>query len=192
MLQVEAVLAASGSVHARIVNDGGDPVEGAGLAVVDGGYMAFLANNQPVTPTGSISDKGGAISLTGLPTGEVLLQVEARGFEPQTIAVKIEAGGDLDLGDVTLVKAVGTITVKLTGMQDGAKYRVAVAHPNGPPVYPAAVAVDGKAVLSQLPLRTYLVCAFPAVGGRVVKELVALDSSHVDAEVQLDVSSLGK
>jgi len=97
-----------GSLRARFVDEQGAPVPGA---LVDVGFAWFGVESPSAAPPQGApffrvdSDADGTWAITHQWAGAYTLRVLSAEFEERTLEAELGAGEDLDLGDVTLVRA---------------------------------------------------------------------------------------
>lgn len=188
-VEIVVALKPSGGAKLRILDPGGKPIAN-GCAVI-GPRLVSYSQGKPRLGAGNVSDETGNVHLTGLPPGNIELSVEAWGFELSRVSVQIKSGEDTDLGDVVLHRAKGEITVILTGMSSGQRYRVGVGQRFSSYVVVPPPIVDGETyVLQGLPCRQYVVAVTLESGGMVVSREVELTDWSSAQTVYVDVSEL--
>lgn len=188
---VKAVLVKSGGVKARILDAAASPVRRGALRLSDGGYLAFVSpGNLPIAPEDCWSDDEGAAQLLGLPPGKLVIEAWAWGKEPAVVEVEIRAGLVLDLGNLILVAAQGTIELTLEGVREGFEYVAFVIHPGGGRLYPPESIAGDSHTIRGLPVRNYQICITLKTGGRVVSQPVSLSQSMPNTTVRLNVANL--
>lgn len=113
-VQLPASLSES-SLSGRVVDDQSSiPVVGAQI---------FLQQTQDTTQTFTVSANGqGLFSLTAIPHGEYQIQVSASGYAIQNATMTLQAGSNLELGNVrlTALPDTGLIQGQISSAEDGA------------------------------------------------------------------------
>jgi hypothetical protein len=117
-LPVDAVLARSATVRARVVDGGGAPVAGARVALND----ANAAGGG--VPTGT----DGRVTLRHLKPGLLNLEVRAKGLAHPPVQVPVASGADLDLGDLVL-RPPASVRLSIVGGSGPVSLRVAPLPP---------------------------------------------------------------
>ncbi|MBK8206293.1 MAG: carboxypeptidase regulatory-like domain-containing protein [Planctomycetes bacterium] len=190
---VEATLAPGAVVRARLIDTDAFPVVRGALRPSNGSYLCFRGGKPPLpnVPLHWVSDADGNVCVTGLPAGKITLEAEAAGREPVTIECNTVAGQQIDLGEIVLNQAIGTITLELVGTKEGSQYRVFLSQPNEAGViFPPYRLDDATHAYAGLPLRGYTVFATLAGGGSVARAKINLSPEQYSVTVQLDVSEL--
>jgi RNA polymerase sigma-70 factor, ECF subfamily len=105
------------SLSARVVNERGEPVEGAALAFAT---QDLPRTNRSLTMKPSkpfngeaLSDADGKLTLVGFPAGTFSFQVYAPGTQPWTGYATLVAAQNSDMGDIRLEAAKGRVEVQL-------------------------------------------------------------------------------
>ncbi|MEZ5992686.1 MAG: hypothetical protein R3E76_10075 [Planctomycetota bacterium] len=189
---LEAELQAAATIHARLVDIEGNPIKGGALHISTRAYLGYYAGNPPIpsVPSGWLSDESGKIIMTGLPPGEIALEVEAWGKKITAVTTDLMSGGELDLGDIVLHDAVGEISISITGGKPDMSYVAYIADPDSVLIHPPVAISGDAATIKRLPLRPYVVVVSLAKGGTVVTQEVVISEGSSSASVQLDVSSV--
>lgn len=190
---IAASLDASATVSARILDEVGKPLHGATLRLKDGRLVSYRAGENPVSadPTDARSNEAGEVELQGLPPGSVELELESWQYDVARRTVTVAAGGNVNLGDVSLTPAIGQISVELTGTAVGREYTINLGHPlGGLLVPPAPGPITGTRTFARIALRRYLVFVHLRQGGSVVSAVVELTPDVPMASITLDVSGL--
>jgi hypothetical protein len=188
-IQVQATKAST--ITAKIVDAVGGPISNAVLRVSDGTYLTYDKVGSPsiYVLSGARSDRGGVVSLTGMPAARLAIEVEAWGLEPVSREVELVAGETLDLGTIVLDAAVGEIFVELVDCAAGQKYAILIAQPSGPTILSMLELEGTKHKFSGLPRRKYLVGVTFAKGGTIVWGEVEL-TDQPSQTIYLDASEV--
>jgi hypothetical protein len=154
--EVDLVWEAAAAVRAELVMADGTPIPGAVLRRAQGGYAKFPAGNTPGTQ--AVSGADGAVCLTGLTVGTCELAAEAPGFELATVKAELANAGEMNLGRITLEKAVTNVVVEVHNADPNKTYTVQLGHPKGAgSASKVKLDRDGRAVFKDVPTREYLV-----------------------------------
>ncbi|MCB9932739.1 MAG: hypothetical protein H6841_04870 [Planctomycetes bacterium] len=144
------------------------------------------------TGNGTAGDTEGVIILKGVPSNITKLYVEAQGCERTTVELSAKPGVHVDLGDVVVVTAVGSITVRFKNMASGEQFRVAVMKLRQG--FEAPVLTDGSDThtFSALSVNrgTYTVWASRGNGFTPVQVQVTLSAEHPVQEVEIDANQM--
>lgn len=188
---VSARLTRCGAIRARIVDDSGLPVTGAVLRISDGAYLPYkstgLARSRPGM---ALAGADGAVELRRVPAGRLVAEVEAWSREVAKREVTIEPGAVVDLGDIVLAAAYGSIEVELIGPVDGIDYHVTLLQPAGPPILEPVSAKGGRCTFSGLPIRKYVIAVTPGKYGSVASQRVEITDAETNVLARIDVHGL--
>lgn len=189
---VIADLQPAGSVRARLLDGQSNPLARSVLRVSDGGYLGFTARGGTtplVRPDYWTNDKG-EVLLAGLPPGRIKIEAEAWLHEPVVMEVDVVGGETHELGDIVLNKAVGEVTVEVTGRRDGMDYAIVVFQPSGVAIRPFEEFQGDSGTVKGLALRAYRVAVTTKNGGRVVGENCELTPDNPNQTIRIDVSTI--
>lgn len=175
------------SVSVTVMDEGGKPLQNALFTRATGEYAAFLFRRLvPVAGMKAYTDASGQARLEGLRAGRHDFSIEAEGYEPHRLELTLAEGATESGIQVFLKVAVGTITVRLHGMQEGQTYTIWIMQPRGVPVREKRGA-EFETEFVRLALRTYTIGVSPSKGGQAASQVVTLAPGASDQVVDLDV-----
>lgn len=189
---LRATLHATGSVRARLLDASGAPLKAGALRLSVGRYLAYRSGNPPVPgdESAALSDESGVATLHNLPPGQLDVEAEAWGCQPEKKIAVVQPGQVTDLGDLVLGPATGEITVQLTGMRPDLNYVIIIMQPGLGQVRGDLPVESTSSKVGELPLRSYRVGVTLARSGTIVAETVELTADQPAKLVQIDVSSV--
>jgi hypothetical protein len=117
-LPVDALLARTATVRARVVDAAGAPVAGARVAL----------NDANASGGGVLSDADGRVTLRHLKPGLLNLEVRAKGHAFPPVQVPVTSGAELDLGDL-VTRAPASARLSFEGGDGPVSLRVAPLPP---------------------------------------------------------------
>jgi RNA polymerase sigma factor (sigma-70 family) len=115
-IELRPQLKPSCAISAKVVNDQGEPIEGAALAFATRDLPRTNSSNLKFSKAfngETVSSADGKLKLAGLPAGTFEFQVYARGMQPWTGFATLVAQQDFDIGDIRLEAAKGRVEVQL-------------------------------------------------------------------------------
>lgn len=188
--QLLVELAPQASVQVTLLDEQGTPLSSGCLHIESGVHQDHPVKALPGVRAAAGPD--GEAVLGGLAASVREVIVEANGYEPQRLAVGLQAGRTTNIGQIKLVKATGRIELRVVSMAEGVSYSAMCIHPwgRGGRSTRTPVTSSGVVVFSGLPMRDYLVAVHRKEGGAVLSRNVSLTSNQREAVVELDLSTL--
>lgn len=187
------------AVRARFVDAAGKPVSRAGLAL----YYPIIDWSMERRHNPSLDEhrnhtvccragKAGVAILERLPLDTTELFVDADRYEPQRLAVTGRAGEVVDLGDVVLQEAKGSVQFTLKGMAPGYPYSVGVLNPERTTVIEFVILHDDEATgrVERVPSGSYTVHVVAYNGERGKNVEIKLEPGSEPIVLEIDVSDL--
>jgi hypothetical protein len=182
------------SVTVKVFDESNMPMAGATLTRDVTNYMSYMfGKDGPWAEEGVIakSDGAGQARISGIRPGAHQFLVEAYGYEPQVLSLRLRGGETTDGGSVYLRKAIGRITVVLKNRKPGMTYSIDVLKPGGGGCVQSEQSVNtGEQIFDSLPLRPYLICAAAGKGGRATSADVTLSPDKPGVTIEIDVGEL--
>jgi hypothetical protein len=134
--------------------------------------------------------RGGRIVMDALPAGEITLHILSDWHEPQSRTVVGRPGDQIELGNIVLVAARGTITVRLTNYDPETEYYLLLWHPGLASGSVLQSPVEGNTyVIRNVNVREYTLGVFaPSISTAVKPRMVRFNGDV--AEVDIDVNNL--
>lgn len=187
---VLARLSPGGTVTARVMNEDGNPLQGATLDVASLGAPTYPAAAE--FGVISVADASGAVELAGQPAGQTLYRIEAPGYQPVLINATPQAGSIESLGDVRLARAVGEVRIHLAADRDRATPLEASCHvPWEGGRWTTAREVGDQIVIRGVPVdRTYSVSVKSQAGGPSLKIFNNVRPTAAEPVVVLDATDI--
>lgn len=176
-------------VKATILDERGQPIEGAAMKVWDGEYPSWPTVGQ--SGAIAVSGKNGIAELGSIVAGDVDLFVDARGYESCHVSVMLNPGNMTDIGRIVLQPASGAVFIRFVHADPNLKYRVGYVNRGTGPS--SMVEVTDEEIkfgvrLDRLPLRPLNISAYPVGGGRGAHVTAELSDILPFVEVELDLA----
>lgn len=180
----------TGTLSLTILDEDGVPISGGVLHMRANDLVDYPAVGR--TGVLAVSNRDGVARLEGCQSGEAAYVVEAYGYEPVQLRASVSPGVENSAGTVRLKRATGSIVVTLTGGEEGRQYKVALRAPygNGGRSTERTEFSGAVVTFAALPVREYMVYAYPVGGGTAANAHVVLTPELGEANVTLDLSKL--
>ncbi len=149
-------------------------------------HRAHFGRGELADTAMALGGDDGAVVLRSAPAGAYEVMIEAEGYEPIRRLVEVRPGSELNLGQVSLVPAVGVIFVAVDGVKQGQRYRLYLFQPGGSVLQTRDVE-DAKLEFRGLPFRKYVVAVAVVPEGKPASTTVELTADTPTANVKLNV-----
>jgi hypothetical protein len=190
---LQPIVEPCGTVSCKVFDAEGNPLPDARVSVSRGRFPQWDIWKTDLPGWCEVgvrcrADEFGQCTLYGIPPGQLEVEVNARGFELVVIPCNIAAGNLLDLGEVRLLQATGSIQMQLTGVKADAKYEAVLYQTGSSPVDDAVSFDDsGYLDLQRVQLRTYTIVVRQCGGGWATSKFVELSADNPTVRLDFEV-----